>query len=337
LHSILLVLLFSSIAPAAIVDAIDSVQPKMVKIYGAGGIQGMANYQSGFLISPEGHVLTIFSHVLDTDSLTVVLSDGRKFEAKLLGADPRLETAVLKIDAVGLPSFDLAKAASLDAGVRVLTLSNMFGVATGDEPVSVQKGTVSAVARLDARRGAIETPYRGPVYVLDVTTNNSGAAGGALVTRRGELAGMLGKELRNAQNNTWINYAIPIAELRSSVEAIRAGKYVAATESVPASRPARSLDLASLGIGLVPDVLERTPPYVDHVQPGSPAALAGVRPDDLIVMLNDQLIQSCKILDAALESIDFEDPVKLTVLRGQTMVEFSLQSASATKSRKGQP
>ena len=77
----------------------------------------------------------------------------------------------------------------------MLAVSNIFGVATGNEPASVQKGTVSAVTRLEARRGEFETPYRGPVYVLDVTTNNSGTAGGALVTRRGELAAMLGKEL----------------------------------------------------------------------------------------------------------------------------------------------
>ena len=103
----------------------------------------------------------------------------------------------------------------------MLAVSNIFGVATGNEPASVQKGTVSVVTRLEARRGVFETPYRGPVYVLDVTTNNSGAAGGALVTRRGELAGMLGKELRNSLNNTWLNYAVPIAELRQSVEQIR--------------------------------------------------------------------------------------------------------------------
>ena len=59
-----------------------------------------------------------------------------------------------------------------------MALSNLFGVAVGDEPVSVQRGTISVVARLEARRGVFETPYRGPVYVLDVTTNNPGAAGG---------------------------------------------------------------------------------------------------------------------------------------------------------------
>jgi S1-C subfamily serine protease len=334
LQSLLLVLLFSVPASAAIVDTVDRVQPKIVKIYGAGGFRGMEAYQSGILISSEGHVLTTFSHVLDTDQITVVLTDGRRFEAKLLGADPRLEVAVLKIEATGLPCFELAQAAKVNAGVRVLAFSNIFGVATGNEPVSVQKGTISVMTRLEARRGAFETPYRGPVYVLDVTTNNPGAAGGALVTRQGELAGMLGKELRNALNNTWLNYAIPIAELRSSVADIRAGRFVARRDAEAAKKPPRSLDLASLGIVLIPDVLERTPPYVDRVRSGSPAEKAGVRPDDLVLLLGDRLVQSCKALMSDLEYVDYEDPIKLTLLRGQDLIEVSLRSAGEASAPK---
>ena len=60
---------------------------------------GLAIYQSGFLISADGHVLTVWSYVLDIDDMTVMLDDGRKYQSKLVGADPRLELAVLKIDA----------------------------------------------------------------------------------------------------------------------------------------------------------------------------------------------------------------------------------------------
>ena len=74
-------------------------------------------------------------------------------------------------------------------------------------------------------------------------------------------------------------------------------------------------------------MVERTPPYVDRVRPGSPAAKAGIRPDDLIVLLGDRLVQSCKALASELEYIDYEDPVKLTVLRGQELIEVSLRSA----------
>jgi serine protease Do len=325
------------LAAASIVDTIDQVQPKIVKIYGAGGLHGLEAYQSGMLISSEGHILTALSHVLDTDYVTAVLADGRTFEAKLLGADPRLEVAVLKIDAAGTSYFDLGKAVKVDAGTLVLAFSNIFGVAQGNEPASVQKGTISVVTRLEARRGAFETPYRGPIYVLDVTTNNSGAAGGALVTRRGELAGMLGKELRNTLNNTWLNYALPIAELRQSVDEIRAGKFVV-REPETSRKPRRSLDLPSRGIMLIPDVLQRTPPYVDHVLPGSPAQKAGIRPDDLIVLLGDRLVASCKVLASDLEYVDYEDEIKVTVLRGQQLIEFALHAADGAKTlKKGQP
>lgn len=301
--------------------------PKVVKIYGAGGPRGMEHYQSGLLISPEGHILTAWSYVLDSDVITVMLHDGRKFEARLLGADPRLEVAVLKIEGEDLPCFDLRQAVSVQPGTRVLALSNLFGVATGNEPVSVQQGTISAMTRLEARRGVFETPYDGPVYVLDAVTNNPGSAGGALVTRRGELVAMLGKELRNALNNTWLNYAIPIDQLRESVEAIRAGRFVL-REQGPAKRPARSLSPGMLGLVLVPDVLERTPPYVDAVRPDSPAARAGILPDDLVILVGDRLVPSCKALAAELQYIDSEAPVKLTVLRGQQTLEFVLQAES---------
>jgi S1-C subfamily serine protease len=309
-------------APAgSLAEVIEQVQPKIVKIYGAGGYRGMEAYQSGVLISPEGHILTVFSYVLDTDYITVTLDDGRRFDAKLLGADPRLEVAVLKIEAEGLPCFDLAQSVPVGPGSRVLAFSNLYGVAVGDEPVSVQHGVVSVVTDLAARRGIFETTYRGPVYVLDAMTNNPGAAGGALVTRRGELAGMLGKELRNSLNNTWLNYAVPIDQLLPSVEDIRAGRFIAREEEKADDRPEHAVQLAELGILLVPDVLERTPPYVDQVAPASPAAAAGIQPDDLILLVGDHLIQSCKALAGELEYIDRADPLPLTLLRGQELVE----------------
>ena len=161
------------------IGGIDTAQPKMVKLYGAGGFEGLEAYQSGFLVSAEGHILTAWSYVLDTDYLAVMLADGRKLEAKLVGADPRLEIAVLKVDAQGLDHFDLSHSVTGDVGTRVWAVSNLFGVATGDEPDSVQHGVVAAKTQLDARRGVYETPYHGPIYVVDCVTNNPGAAGGA--------------------------------------------------------------------------------------------------------------------------------------------------------------
>jgi S1-C subfamily serine protease len=80
---------------AALHETIRDVQRKVVKIYGAGGMKELEAYQTGILISAEGHVLTVQSYVLDTDDLAVVLDDGRKFKAEVLGVDPVRELAVL--------------------------------------------------------------------------------------------------------------------------------------------------------------------------------------------------------------------------------------------------
>lgn len=312
-----------------VADVIDAVQPRMVKIYGAGGFRGLEAYQSGFLVSAEGHILTVWSYVLDTEFITVHLDDGRKFDAKTLGYDPRLELAVLKIDGADLPHFDLAQAKEAEAGTRILAFSNLFGVATRNEPASVQHGVISVMTRLEARRGAYETPYNGPVYVLDAITNNPGAAGGALVNRKGELLGMLGKELRNSLNNTWLDYAIPIGQVHPTVTEIMEGKFISRPDEGQDSRPKADnpLSVKLLGIVLVPDVLERTPPFVDDVRPGSPAAAAGLKPDDLILFINDdRLIQSCKALREELGYIEREEQVKLTVIRGQELMEFVLKA-----------
>ncbi|MEX2118042.1 MAG: trypsin-like peptidase domain-containing protein [Pirellulales bacterium] len=304
---------------------IQEVQPKIVKIFGAGGFRGLEAYQSGFLISAEGHILTAYSYVLDSDVIAVTLDDGRRFDATLLGADPRMELALLKIDARGLPHFDLAQAATAETGSRVLAFSNLFGVATGDEPASVQHGTVAVKSRLEARRGVYETPYTGPAYILDAMTNNPGAPGGALTDRQGRLLGMLGKELRNSLNNTWLNYAIPVEEMTSTVAQIREGKFIPSSAGDDQSPPEQPLNSHLLGLALVPDVLERTPPFIDAVHEGSPAAAAGLRPDDLVLFVNDRLVQSCKTLVIELGQIDRADKIKLTVIRGgQELIDVEL-------------
>lgn len=315
-------------APAAsagdtFADVVAAVQPKVVKIFGAGGYRGLEHYQSGFLISADGYVLTVWSYVLDTDYIQATLHDGRVMQAKVVGVDPRLEAALLKIEADGLEHFDLGQAVEAHVGSRVLAFSNLYGVATGDEPASVQHGVLAAITNLEARRGVFETPYRGPVYVIDAITNNPGAAGGALTDRQGRLLGMLGKELRNAQSNTWINYAVPVQILREAVPQLREGR--AASSAVPPTiAPENALTPELLGLVLVPDVLERTPPFVDLVRPQSAAARAGLMADDLVLFVNDRLVQSCKALRAELARIDRLDGVRLTVIRGQQLIEVQL-------------
>jgi S1-C subfamily serine protease len=314
----------TALAAGSLAAVIQDVQPKIVKIYGAGGFRGLEAYQSGFLISAEGHVLTTWSYVLDTQYVGVTLDDGRKFDAKLLGADPRREVAVLKIDAAGLPHFGLSQAQDMAAGARVLAFSNLFGVATGNEPASVQHGIVAIRAPLAARRGTFDTPYRGIVFILDAMTNNPGAQGGALTDRQGRLVGMLGKELRNSQTNTWLNYAIPIGELSPTVDAIRRGQFVPTSAEEASTRPKHALNETLLGLVMVPDVLDRTPPFIERVLADSSASAAGLLADDLVVFINSRLVQSCQAFVAELARIDRADKIKLTVIRNQQLIEFDL-------------
>ena len=310
------------------VEVIDRVQPNIVKIYGAGGLRGLEAYQSGFLISPTGHLLTVWSYVLDSDTITVTLNDGRKFEAEIVGARPQLDLALLKLktDLDDLPHFVLADSKTATAGSRVLAFSNLYRVATGNEAASVQRGVISVTTPLEARRGVYETPYHGPVYVLDAITNNPGAAGGALTNRRGELIGMLGKELRSRRSDLWLNYAMPIAELRSAIDDVLAGRESSASDAMARRKPVMSLELDLLGIVMVPDLFDRTPPFIDGVRVGSPAHAAGLRRDDLVLLIGERLIQSCKSLVGELQYVDRADQVKITVMRNQKLIEVTLKA-----------
>jgi serine protease Do len=332
LSGLLLALLFATALPAGVraqssfAQIVEQVQPKIVKIFGAGGLRGLEAYQSGFLISGEGHILTVWSYVLDSDVVTIYLNDGRKFQAEVVGMDPRTEIAVLKIDGEGLPHFNLEEAVPLEAGSRVLAFSNLYGVAFGNEAASVLKGAVTAKTELAARRGVYETNYHGAAYVLDAMTNNPGAPGGALTDRRGRLAGLLGKELRSSLTNLWLDYAVPISEIAVPVEEIIAGKFRPMPRDESVKKPKEAHTLALLGIQLVPDFLPKTPPFIEGIKPGSPAAKAGLRPDDLILFVNQRVAPSCKQLSDELTFIDRLDPVKLTIQRGQELIEVSLEA-----------
>lgn len=292
---------------------------KVVKIHGAGGLRGLEGYQSGIVIAPDGKIATVASTVLDSDEIACVLDDGSRHAARLVGVDPRREIAVLAIDAEGLPAFTLAAEPPAAPGTRVLALSNLFGVAVGDERVSAQRGVVSAVVPLEARRGAAEAPYRGAVYVLDCTTNNPGSPGGALVDARGRLLGMLGKELRSTAGGLWLNYALPTEAVAQGCAEIAAG-----TAGPPPPADARPCDPRRLGIVLVPDLLDRTPPYVETVVAGSIAARAGVQPDDLIVAVNGRAVAARAAVERALGDLAAGDPVRLALVRDGGIIEVDV-------------
>jgi len=341
------------VAPAradeSVAKVAEEVNPKLVKVYGSGGIRGLPSYGTGILVSADGYFLTAASPMLDTRDLRVHLWDGRRYHCKLVATEPELDVALAKIDTKepldNLPFYDvpeLAKRKNAEAGTGVLGFSNAFQTATRDEPMSVQRGVVAAFTKLQARRGTFTAAYKGNVYVVDAITNNPGAAGGALTTRKGELIGIIGKELQNELTNTWINYAIPLSASVEVAEQDNKKRTISIVEIVEKKEkyvPPRRDDLKTkeenfTGIILVPDVVEFTPPYVEEVMPGSPGEKAGLQPDDLIVYIDGELINNIKVYKEIMGKIRPGTKIAVDVRRGDKLQTLNLTVADPLKPKK---
>ncbi|OAI51451.1 hypothetical protein AYO44_17125 [Planctomycetaceae bacterium SCGC AG-212-F19] len=326
----------------------EKVNQKMVKIFGSGGFKGIASYGTGVVISPQGHMLTVASPTLDSQNVRVHLHDGRRYDnVKVVALEPTLDLALLKIplgDGEELPCFDIAESAKrpvAEVGTIVFGFSNQFQIATRDEPMSVQRGTVMAYAKLQGRRGVHEAPYTGDVYVVDAITNNIGAGGGALTNRKGELLGIVGKEIKNTLTDTWINYAVPL-QAKVDVQEKEAKKTITLAEFVTKGmkgeyKQADPVKVAGSkafhGMVLVPDVVDRTPPYVDTVLADSPAAKAGVKPDDLIVYINGEQVGHIKVFNEIMSKLGPGSKITVEVRRGEKLktIELELKEPLAQK------
>jgi serine protease Do len=316
------------------------VNQRMVKLFGSGGFKGVASYGTGIVVSPRGHVLTVAAPMLDSQNVRVHLADGRRFDnVKVIAQEPLLDLALLKIpldEKEQLPYFDVSEAAKRQPGQVgdfVLAFSNQFQIATRDEPMTVQRGVVAAYSRLQGRRGVHEAPYTGDVYVVDMICNNPGAAGGALVTRKGELLGIVGKELKNNLTDTWINYAVPV-QGRVEVQEKEAKKTISLVDFVTKGmkgewkqaepvvvKGARSFH----GMVLVPDVVDRTKTDVDKVMAGSPAAKAGVHPDDLVVYINGEQVGYIKVFNEIMSKLGPGSRITVEVRRGDKLKTIEME------------
>ena len=303
-------------------DVVKAVLPATVKIVGSGGLRGLEAYQSGITISSEGHILTAWSYVLDSEA-TVTTNAGERFECKLLGYDAKLEIAILKVEAQGLPKIDLATAVDPPVGSQVITFCNCYGVAAGDEPVSVQRGVVSAKTKLAAKRGSWQTPYTDDAYILDAITSNPGSAGGIVCDTKGRPIGLIGKESRDARTGLWLSYAIPFSKLNDSVNRILDGKNFQ-DQNVTSRRTAEPLDPELLGFALVPEVLNRTPPYIELVREKSVADKAGLLADDLIIEINGLPTASVQDVAKRLGQVDRDSPVTIVIQRGSEFLSVTM-------------
>lgn len=334
----------------------DEVNTKMVKLFGAGGFSRLNNFGTGIIISKDGHILTVASQLLDTSELVVHLYDGRRLRAEVMVIEQELDAAILRIRVEGkkpeeptgldLPFFDFAEAAkrpSAAPGDWIIGFSNMYEIALRDEPLSAMRGVIAARTKLSGRVGVFDFPYNGDVYVVDQITNNPGAPGGALTTRDGKLLGVIGREIKNNQTETNINYAIPVnAAVTVTVKVKEGDKDVEKTLNItfpdfvargmkgdykPAPRDKSVVkgEGGWSGLVFVPNILSRTPAYVEAVIPDSPAAKAGFRPDDLISFVDGEPIASITAFQDYLRAHTRPGTtIRVDVRRGEALTTIEL-------------
>src|SRR5690606_6493088 len=123
---------------------------------------------------------------------------------------------------------------------------------------------ILGMKELQARRGRLDASVEEPVYMIDSVTNNPGAAGGIIVSQSGKLLGMIGRELRGTETETWINFALPASLLQTRFQELADASSGAPPADMAANQtPTRRA--VDLGIVLVPNVTTRTPAFVTDI------------------------------------------------------------------------
>ena len=324
------ILLLTAVASAEVSrgGSIADSSNAVVKLFGAGAGR-LDSYGSGTIISADGHLATVWNHLINTGYLTAVTADGQRFQLDVVGTSAAHDLAVLKLNAAKdeqFPYIDRTATIKPDTGTRILAFSNMFHVATGNEPVSVVHGVVAAEAKLTAGLGRWKFPVRSKVLILDAVTNNSGAAGGLLTDVAGTPVGLLGRELRHDDSGTWVNYAVPFETLNPVIDAILSGRPADPAHKDTTTPPISDRQLTSAwGVTLIPEVLRETPAYIDRVVPGSVAAGADLRRGDLVVLVDEKVVQTAEELKTYLAEIRSGLRVTITVNRGGVLESIQMR------------
>jgi serine protease Do len=262
------------------------------------GPRGMA-LGSGFIISPDGYVLTN-AHVVDgADQVKVKLSDRREFKAKVVGTDPQSDVALLKIDAHGLPTVALGDSNQLKPGQWVVAIGSPFGL-----DHSVTAGVVSAVGR--------SNPYADQRYVPFIQTDvaiNRGNSGGPLLNTRGQVVGINSQIFSNSGGYMGVSFAIPIDTAMGAVKQLKAtgkverGQLGVTVQGISADA-AKSLGMSDTRGALVNGVLD-----------GSPAARAGIASGDVIRRFDGEVIEDAADLPPLVGALAPGSRADVTVLR----------------------
>ena len=282
-----------------IVGAVDRVAPSVVNIESrANGSRGGSG--SGFIIAPDGFILTNSHVVHGAREIVVNLFDGRESRAQLVGDDPDTDLAVIRIDAAQLSHVRLADSETLRVGQIAIAIGNPLGF-----QASVTAGVISALGRsMHAQSGRLIDN----IIQTDAALN-PGNSGGPLANSAGEVIGVNTAVIRPAQGICFAiasNTAKFIAGWLIKEGRFRRGYIGVAGQTSPLHhRVARFYHLAN-----------ESGAMVVSVEKGSPAEQSRIRPDDVIVAFNDEPIASVHDLHKKLVGDRIGTPCKLTVLRG---------------------
>ncbi len=253
---------------------------------------------SGFIVNPDGLIITNNHVVKDARRVEVTLDSGEKLSAKVVGTDPRTDIAVLKVDSSkSLPYLQLGDSKDVQPGQWVIAVGNPFGLSE-----SVSAGIVSAVGR---SIGA--GPY--DRFIQIDAPINQGNSGGPLITQDGKVVGMNTAILSPSGGSIGIGFAIPSDMIQQVAGDLEKSGHVTrgylGVEAQPVSEAmSKALGLSTQGGALVA-----------AVQPNTPASKAGVQPGDVIRTVNGQSIKDPSELAMTVAGIKPGDDAKLGVVR----------------------
>ncbi|HEX5677081.1 MAG TPA: DegQ family serine endoprotease [Alcanivorax sp.] len=252
---------------------------------------------SGFIISSDGYVLTNYHVVGEADEIVVRLQDRRELDAELVGSDPQSDLALIKVDASDLPVVDIGSSDDLKVGEWVLAIGAPFGFDS-----SVTAGIVSAKGR------SLPTDNYVPFIQTDVAIN-PGNSGGPLFNLKGQVVGINSQIVSRSGGYMGLSFAIPIDLAMDVVDQLKeTGEVSRGWLGVLIQEVDRDL-AESFGLDKPMGAL------VAQVQSGSPAAEAGLRPGDVIIVFNGHEIQRSSQLPKWVGALKAGTEAEMTVVR----------------------
>jgi Do/DeqQ family serine protease len=260
--------------------------------------QPQAGLGSGVIVSEAGYILTNNHVIEEADQIEVVLNDGRRSTAQVIGTDPETDLAILKINLGGLPVITLGNSEALFIGDQVLAIGNPFGVGQ-----TVTSGIVSALGRTQLGINTFEN------FIQTDAAINPGNSGGALVDIHGHLMGINTAIYSRSGGSMGIGFAIPTSTARSVMDAIvRDGKvtrgWIGVEPQDLTPELAESFSIPS-GTGVI----------ITGVLQNGPAAQAGIRPGDVVTQVGDKPVSNVSQLLSAVAALAPGEPSSLEIVR----------------------